>query len=1003
MLTGRPPFLAETALDTMMQVLADEPVSPRRLQPRVPSDVENICLKCLHKDQARRYASALDLAEDLCRFREGRPVQARPVSTRERLWRWCRRNPALATASALAALTTLCLTAVLIGLAFYQAEVTRDLAAKHQATQEALQEAQKNFKDSKRQGALLALDRGLGYCEDGDCSRGLLFLAGSLESATQAGDVALERFLRASLGGWRRQMVPLRALLPHEGELAVFSPDGRTLLTTDTPNSVRLWDTATGQPLGAPLRHDAKITAAAFSPDNQTILLGSADGIARFWDVATGKPRNKVLEHQRNLLVVAYHPDGKTVLTASLDNAVRLWDARSGEPRDEPLRHEGTIQSVAFSPDGKTILTRNEDGKRGEAILWETATGKVLAKPLLYNSTCTLAEFNPDNQTVLTADWEPVEEMGRVQLWSIATGKPRGEPLQIANRISKVAFRGDGKAVLLSVDSHAQLYSVETGKPIGPVLDQKNAVTAVAMHPDGRTAVTASLNGTAQLWDAKTGRRIGEPLEHQRQVDTAVFSPDGKTLLTRGKDNMVRLWDVSLGQPLYVKLPEAVERKSGETVFSPDRRRMVTVFTDSVEAHLYDPSTGKLIGAPLKHDDKINVAVFSPDGRMLLTRSADRKARLWAVDTGKPIGAPLDPAEGVMVAAFDPGARTVVTVDSKGTVYRWEVATGKARKVDLEFDQVVRSLAFSPDGKTICAGGSKDFARLWDAATGKPRSKPLKHEGALESVAFAPDGKTVLTSGKKAVCLWEVATGKKIADPIQFPQSKITAVAYSPDGKTVATAWGGKDMKLGGARLWDACTGKPKGEPLPHRDRVNALAFSPDGTKLLTGCADNTGRLWDVAAARPIGPTLTGWSQPPGRAVVEEGPEPPEDPGVTAVAFGPDGSTLLLVGEKQQIRLWKVPEPVQGSVDEIRLWAQVVTGMELDVGGGPQFLAPQRWQKQRVLLHAFAHSGATMIEPARIATTVEPIRIATMIEPAHLRVPPIPFAPKISASAFVGG
>jgi serine/threonine protein kinase len=114
MLAGRPPFRGQSRLDTLEQVRTQEPVSPRHLQPKVPRDLETICMKALAKDPNRRYATAAALADDLHRFLDGRPIEARPVGRAEKLWRWCRRNPALA---GLWAATTAVLLTAILGLA----------------------------------------------------------------------------------------------------------------------------------------------------------------------------------------------------------------------------------------------------------------------------------------------------------------------------------------------------------------------------------------------------------------------------------------------------------------------------------------------------------------------------------------------------------------------------------------------------------------------------------------------------------------------------------------------------------------------------------------------------------------------------------------------------------------------------------------------------------------------------------------------------------------------
>jgi serine/threonine protein kinase len=181
LLTGRPPVKGPTALDTVLQVVADEPVPASRLQPKVPRDLETICLQCLEKEPGKRYASALDLAEDLHCFQVGEPVRARPVSPLGRAVKWARRRPVVA--GLLAAIVLLVGAGLAgVGWAYGLALLERDNARREKDRAEKGEiraraerdRAEGAEREARRQAAASTLERALLLCEQGESGRGLL-------------------------------------------------------------------------------------------------------------------------------------------------------------------------------------------------------------------------------------------------------------------------------------------------------------------------------------------------------------------------------------------------------------------------------------------------------------------------------------------------------------------------------------------------------------------------------------------------------------------------------------------------------------------------------------------------------------------------------------------------------------------------------------------------------------------------------------------------------------
>jgi WD40 repeat protein len=819
-LTGRPPFRAATPMETLLQVQRDEPVRARHLNPTVPRDLETICHKCLQKDAHKRYPSALDLAEDLNRFRAGRPILARPVGPAARAARWCRRNPALAATGAVALVSLLAGTAVSVGFGVVQFRTARTLRAEQRETE--------------RLTASLSADRGSALGEQRALAEGLLWFARSYESADRAGDEALCGAARANLAHWGVRLHELRAVLEHPGPVraVVVTPGGTAVVTGCEDGLVRFWDASTGDPLGEPIRLPAAVRTVANAAGGR-IVTGSADGTARLWDAAGRAPAGPPLPHADALLAVAAAPTGTTVVTGTAGGVAQAWDAATGQRVGPPVRHAGEVRAVAIFPDGRTALSAGTDGF---TRTWRIGTGEQAGPDMTQSDAVTGAALSADGRWVVTGNdnWD-------VDLWAAASGR-RVERLPFnRGQVTAVAVDRAGERVLVGCADAgtAHLLAAERrGSPWPLVYGLLRAATARLEPPSGRPI--------ARLDPKFFPGALGPPLPHDGPVAAAAFGRDGRLAVTGSVDGTARVWALApdLDRPTVFRHARCVRA----VAFSPDGRTVATGGEDRV-ARIWDAASSRPVAAACVHGVPVWAVAFRPDGQAVLTLAADNRVRTWDAATGRLISDVPLAAKAGRAAAFSPDGLLLLAATGDGAAARiWDTTTGQPITGALTHDGPVYCVGFGPDGRHAITGSTDGTARVWDL-TGQPVGRPLRHKGQILAVALSPDGRAALTGGKDNTArIWDVETGEPLGPPLAHPL-EVWGAAFSPDGRLAATC-----CHDGQARLWWVAAGKPVGPPLPSEIQLLGAAFRADGRALLTACWDGTASLWQLPAIRKDDP-----------------------------------------------------------------------------------------------------------------------------------------------------
>jgi WD40 repeat protein len=623
LLCGELPFRG-SKLMILTQVINDEPRAPRRLNDRVPRDLETICLKALSKEPRRRYQTAVELADDLRRFLAGAPIQARPVGRGERAWRWCRRNP---MAASLTAALLVLLIAVAVGSTVAAIFLNqKESEARHNAdlADEAKGQAEQERERMRNLLSRQYVAKGNQLVNQGD-------LLGSLPWFTEALLLDRDDSERAQL---------------HRVRLGT--------VLRQCPRLVQIWS------------HEEGIHHAEASSYGRWIVVATGNGEkpgtrgkVQVYDAVTGKAHGPPLEESDGYRHASFSPDGRRLATVGYQNVVRIWDVASRQPVTPPIRHDSSVQHCLFQRDGRRLVTVGFN----QGWIWDADSGRLVTSRQFGGF---VEGVTPDGHHVL------MRFGNHYRLIEIASGRVGN--LTKSENGYRTAFSPDGRWLVVVWDFKARVWDTQTGQPVTPVLDPKHQILGGSFSPDGRLLVLQGVHA-AFVWDVQTARQVLPPLPHQMWVIDASFSPDGRYLATAGLDQTACVWDMESGEPVTGPL-----RHGGfvrQAFFAGHSSRLITRSDDGT-VRLWNLSARRSAGPMLPHETAVNALFITPDGHHVVTASGPTM-QLWDRKTGQPTGVAMRHDRAILTAVLSPDGQRIVTlcrdIDSQHyKAYLWTIA-----------------------------------------------------------------------------------------------------------------------------------------------------------------------------------------------------------------------------------------------------------------------------------------------------------------------------------------
>ena len=537
------------------------------------------------------------------------------------------------------------------------------------------------------------------------------------------------------------------------------------------------------------------------------------------------------------------------------------------QERNRLEKHLDKVRYVTFSPDGKKIATASSDHT---VNIWNRIGH--LKQTLLHPGAVNTVNFSSDSEWLITAARDKY-----IRVWD-----SWGELLLKLSHQSKALnalFSPNKKLIAGGFSNGDILIWTNEGKLLKTIHAHDSSVEDLDFNPDSRYLVSGSADRTVKIWDMQNFKLHKTLIGHQDRVYAVDFSPLGKQLISTGADNTLRFWNIETG--LETKKIAAHKNwvydvsysPAGDMIASSSATGKVKLWSpDGTLLKVYNASTTRVIGVS-----------FSPDGNTLATAAADKRVKLYNIGAGTTMKILEGHTSGLKDVDFSPDGSKLASTGTDATIRIWDSKNHKhLKKIDTGVN--VRDVDFVPQsanmGNMLIAATYNNSLQFWDL-NGQLHKTITETEGKIKSVAIDPRGKFMVTTSTRNLQLWTLA-GEKLRLIKTGHKNSVNAISFSPDGSLFASVSSAYDVKL-----WSR-EGKLIHTFEGHKGWVNNLSFSPDNRYLATASSDMTIKVWNLSDGSLLN-TLVG-----------------HDDWVWDVDFYPttDKPYLISAGSDRVLRLW---------------------------------------------------------------------------------------------------